>query len=621
MPIKKNGPGCCSCNNAPADDPSKCPCTELGKGIDPGPLQLTVVGSNDPRSPWYSATLRIYRTGPDVPYPFSFGHSDTPFYIWWATPNMAIACSNCGDPPPVDVGAGRCADTGGTFLGQAVSTDGQWEATFQTIRCSPLYATGRSYGDGGTYTDLILGSAPPGGSGNTDAPAQTQPAMAPFRGDALAPAPTLRIGLVCPWLLQGGAEAWQATLARGLGDLLGPLVSFEGAACINEPAEPAMLAELSALMPVEFGWEAARDLAGRCDVIVTWHVADFAALYEGLPTPPKTLFACHLPTKWGSGTEALLSSVDRLVAVSPSAQKPIAPSLLPRSVVIENAVDASRMTTARSRAAVRASWEVPADAKVIGFLGRLSPEKDPDAAVRLAEEWPEGHVVVIGDGPLRTALTLGAPPNLHLVGADHDKSVLPAMDALMVPSLYESFGLSIAEGNWMGVPVLSPAVGIAAQTPSLSRTVPIGAGGEEWAAAVRADFADTAGTAQRVAAAKKFVRERYTLDRFSRSYASVLADLAPAIVGDQIRSLLLPSVAQMAGTLAKAAFHQAMAGNPEASPAEQGKRLAACQACPLWDRSADRCSECGCQLRIKRRWATSRCPLGNWEAESSSIAA
>jgi hypothetical protein len=42
----------------------------------------------------------------------------------------------------------------------------------------------------------------------------------------------------------------------------------------------------------------------------------------------------------------------------------------------------------------------------------------------------------------------------------------------------------------------------------------------------------------------------------------------------------------------------------------QEERLAICQACPSW--KDYRCTECGCQLRVKTSLTSSECPLKKW---------
>jgi hypothetical protein len=46
-----------------------------------------------------------------------------------------------------------------------------------------------------------------------------------------------------------------------------------------------------------------------------------------------------------------------------------------------------------------------------------------------------------------------------------------------------------------------------------------------------------------------------------------------------------------------------------APPEVQADRERLCRACPLHDAARDRCSVCGCNLSLKRTWASSACPL------------
>lgn len=384
---------------------------------------------------------------------------------------------------------------------------------------------GRLFCDGGSYDD------------NTSAPMAMAMPHFPLAAP-LPPSPTLRVGLITAHLLLGGAEEHQIILVDGLKTLLGDLITFVGAVNLGQ-SNPAMRADLAALMPVSDGMEAARDLASRCDVIISWAVLDYAGLYRGLATPPRTVFLCHLPSAWGAATADMLAPVDTFVAVSALAQAPV-PSLLKlRSPIIWNAIDETRLTTSRTRAQVRANWGVPAAAKVVGYIGRLSPEKDPDAAYRLAVAMPSVTVVAVGDGPLLSTMKAGAPGNLKIVGPDSDQgSVYAACDTILVPSQYESFGLTMAEAAWLGIPVISTPTGLATIRPGLTRTVPIGANGSILATAVVADAIDPIATAKRVADAKVWTKANLTLDRMARQYAAVLATLAPVAVATKITALL-----------------------------------------------------------------------------------
>ena len=44
------------------------------------------------------------------------------------------------------------------------------------------------------------------------------------------------------------------------------------------------------------------------------------------------------------------------------------------------------------------------------------------------------------------------------------------------------------------------------------------------------------------------------------------------------------------------------------------KRRSICAECPHWQKRLNRCSQCGCQMRVKTSLASSSCPLGKWDA-------
>jgi glycosyltransferase involved in cell wall biosynthesis len=339
----------------------------------------------------------------------------------------------------------------------------------------------------------------------------------------------VRVGLWCPCLGLGGAEVWQLALARGVDP---DLITWSGAVVTEGrgSTDPRMARELGSIMPVGHGLDAARTLAGASDVIVSWSVTSVKELLGGLESPPSVLVACHFPGEcpWGPATEELFEGVDRFVAVSELAVESAPPSIRDRIEIIWNAVDADRLVVHRGRAEMRARWGVPTDALVAGSLGRLAPEKDPQAMIRLAEGLPEPwHVVIVGEGRERTRLEgeirSKRLDRVHLVGGDVAVGdVLGAYDTLIVASRHESFGLTMAEGLWSGVPVVATRSGLAKLVPGLVREVEVGAGTRALADAVLADRRDPEGTRARVENARKFARDRLTLERFGRDWTSLI---------------------------------------------------------------------------------------------------
>jgi glycosyltransferase involved in cell wall biosynthesis len=295
-----------------------------------------------------------------------------------------------------------------------------------------------------------------------------------------------------------------------------------------------MVRELGSILPVGRGPLAAQALARVSDLIVTWAVTNVDGLLAGIDHPPKVIMACHFPgeSPWGPGTEDLLRSVAKFVAVSELAVESTPFSVRDRVEVIWNAVDPDRLIGKRERSTVRDDWDVPRNAPVIGFIGRLAPEKDPDAMLRLATELPEPwHVVIVGDGRESEALSRKIEAeslnHVHLVGGDPSVGdALNGLDWLVVPSRYESFGLTLAEGLWAGVPVIATNSGLARLVPGLVREIPVGASGRELIEALMADVTDREGTLGRLDRAQRFVREHLTLERFGREWTGLLVDLA-----------------------------------------------------------------------------------------------
>ena len=342
----------------------------------------------------------------------------------------------------------------------------------------------------------------------------------------------LRVGLWCPCLGLGGAEVWQLALGRAVDPAL---ISWKGAAVLEgrSAADPRMARELESIMPVGYGREAARSLASVCDVVVSWAVTSVPDLLSGIDgPPPSVVVACHFPgeSPWGPGTEAMLSGVDRFVGVSELAVESIPGSIRDRVEVIWNAVDERRLAIHRDRSTMRAAWGVPPGAIVAGFLGRLSPEKDPGAMIRLAEGLPEPwHVVLVGEGRERASLLDAVESRgldrVHLVGGDLAAGdVLNGFDTLVVPSRFESFGLSLAEGLWAGLPVVATRSGLAKLRPGLVREVVVGAGSVELARAVLDDRADPEGTTARVEMARTFALDRLSVGRFGRDWTRLLME-------------------------------------------------------------------------------------------------
>ncbi len=118
---------------------------------------------------------------------------------------------------------------------------------------------------------------------------------------------------------------------------------------------------------------------------------------------------------------------------------------------------------------LRASQGIPADAIVVGSVGRLVPVKDFPTLIRAAAQMEQGggcvHVVIVGDGPemplLREVVAeLRVGDRVHLVGEQSNVGDwLKAMDIYVNCSLSEGMSQSVLEAMAMGRPLVVTDVG------------------------------------------------------------------------------------------------------------------------------------------------------------------
>lgn len=130
---------------------------------------------------------------------------------------------------------------------------------------------------------------------------------------------------------------------------------------------------------------------------------------------------------------------------------------------VESGVDLARFVP--SGRAVRP----PESDLVLGYVARMSPEKNPLGFVALAEQLhllqPWLRFAMFGEGAMteevRARIASGpAQAAIRFEGyADHPTSALAAIDVLVVPSLLDGRPVAIMEANACGVPVIGALVG------------------------------------------------------------------------------------------------------------------------------------------------------------------
>jgi glycosyltransferase involved in cell wall biosynthesis len=165
-----------------------------------------------------------------------------------------------------------------------------------------------------------------------------------------------------------------------------------------------------------------------------------------------------------------LRGFDRVIAVSGAVARRASSCGVVNVQVIRNAIDPDEW---RREAVLPPAPYVPRDPSsfVVGFVGRISPEKGPLDFLRVAAgvlaRDPRCEFAMVGEGPLLAevrdlAARLGLQERLTLLGTVRGpalKALYRRFDLLLSPSLTEGLPMTLLEAAAMEVPVLATRVG------------------------------------------------------------------------------------------------------------------------------------------------------------------
>lgn len=204
--------------------------------------------------------------------------------------------------------------------------------------------------------------------------------------------------------------------------------------------------------PALLGWggvHAARYLGVPTVAVFQTDVAGFAESY-GVGVLSRVSWA------W---TRRLHSKADRTLAPSTSAMENLEAHRIPRVFKWGRGVDITGFAPSARDEQLRAAWS-PAGKPIVGFVGRLAPEKHVERLAALAGR-DDLQLVVVGDGvdraKLRTVL-----PTAVFTGELHGPELAAAyasMDVFVHPGEHETFCQAVQEAMASGLPVIAPDAG------------------------------------------------------------------------------------------------------------------------------------------------------------------
>ncbi len=293
-----------------------------------------------------------------------------------------------------------------------------------------------------------------------------------------------------------------------------------GASVINSPVE---LDDTWAFVR----WMRRALRAGRYDVMHCHHdlvSAVCLAAGTGLGIPRTIVHVhnadMHVPT--GSPRKATLlrepmrrlclAMADRIVGISQHTLETFLhgqPPSPPRDVVLYYGIDTAAFRAPRpDRAELRRSIGLPDDARILLFVGRMVSYKNPafvvDILSRLSADHPNVYAVFAGSGPLEEEVRLharatGIEDRVRVLGWRADTvGLMQASDVFVFPRVedgsevgLEGLGLVVVEAQAAGLrSLLSRGIpDDAIVLREICDTLPLTAGSDAWASAVRAILA------------------------------------------------------------------------------------------------------------------------------------
>lgn len=171
----------------------------------------------------------------------------------------------------------------------------------------------------------------------------------------------------------------------------------------------------------------------------------------------------HSELTW-SDSMTKVAARDKMISVIVAVSNTLAQKMVKMGnknvAMVQQQVDWDRFKVERHKGILE-EFNIPTDF-VVGFVGRLSPEKNVPIILQCARGMPDASFVIIGDGPQSVPLKQMANSlnNVFFLGKRTDvEKFYAAFDALMLPSKMEGMPLVILEAMTAGTPIVASDVG------------------------------------------------------------------------------------------------------------------------------------------------------------------
>ncbi|MFV1362446.1 glycosyltransferase family 1 protein [Mycolicibacterium elephantis] len=197
------------------------------------------------------------------------------------------------------------------------------------------------------------------------------------------------------------------------------------------------------------GLQAARRLGVPTVAVYQTDIAGFAQSYG-------VAFAGRAAWAW---TRHLHSRADRTLAPSTAAMEDLTAHRIPRVHKWARGVDVTGFAPSARDDALRRRWS-PDGRAIVGFVGRLAPEKHVERLAALAAR-DDLQLVIVGDGVDRKKLQTMLPSAVF-TGALYGEKLAAAyasMDVFVHPGEHETFCQAVQEAMASGLPVVAPNAG------------------------------------------------------------------------------------------------------------------------------------------------------------------